>query len=265
MSRVTVIIAFTIICIVAAFAWPAMPQPLAYHAFADQRAFFGVPNFFDVASNVGFLIAGLYGLFITLRPRTFFATAIERLPYAVFFVGMLLTTVGSSYYHLAPDNERLFWDRLPMTIAFMSLIAAQICERVNVRTGLSLLAPMLAVGAVSVVYWRATERAGEGNVIPYGILQGYSVVILLVIAVLLPSRYTRARDIYWVFAWYVIAKVLEALDPLILGLGEIVSGHTLKHLAAGVAGLVVARMARLRERAVLTEGAVWSSTTQSAS
>jgi len=265
MSRVTAIVAFTVVCVVAAFAWPAMPQPLGYHAFADQRELFSVPNFFDVASNVGFLVAGLYGLLVTLRPRTCFATPIERLPYVVFFIGMLLTAAGSSYYHLAPDNERLFWDRLPMTIAFMSLIAAQICERVNVRAGLGLLVPMLAIGAVSVVYWRATERAGAGNVIPYGILQGYSVVILLVIAVLLPSRYTRARDIYWVFAWYVIAKVLEALDPLIFGLGEVVSGHTLKHLAAGVAGLIVARMLRLRERAVLTEGAVWSSTTQSAS
>jgi hypothetical protein len=129
-----------------------------------------------------------------------------------------------------------------MTIAFMSLIAGQLCERVNVRLGIALLVPMLAVGAASVFYWRATERAGEGNVIPYGILQGYSVVILLLIAVLLRSRYTRERDIYWVFAWYVAAKALEALDRPIFSLGNLVSGHSLKHLAAGAAGMVVCWM-----------------------
>jgi hypothetical protein len=247
MSRTTYIVAFTALCAAAALFWPAMPQPLSYHEFADQRAFFGVPNFFDVASNIGFVMPGLVGLFIAGSPRTAFISPLERLPYVVFFTGMLLTSVGSSYYHLEPDNERLFWDRLPMTIAFMSLIAAQITERVSRRAGIALLGPMLLIGAWSVVYWRATERAGEGNVVPYGILQGYSVVILLVIAALLPSRYTRERDIYWVFAWYVIAKVLEALDPYIFAIGNLFSGHTVKHLAAGVAGLVVCRMLLRRE------------------
>jgi hypothetical protein len=242
MNRNLLIALFTLMCIAAAVFWPPMPQPLDYHAFVDRRAFFDTANFLDVASNIGFVIPGFAGLFVTLSPRTAFIDPIERLPYTVFFVGMLLTALGSSYYHLAPDNERLFWDRLPMTIAFMSLIAAQLCERVSVRVGIALLAPMLAIGAASVFYWRATERAGEGNVIPYGILQGYSVVSLLLIAVLLRSRYTRERDIYWVFAWYVGAKALEALDRSIFALGNLVSGHSLKHLAAGAAGIVVCWM-----------------------
>jgi hypothetical protein len=249
MNRNVLIAAFSALCVIAAVFWPPMPQPLSYHAFVDQRPFFGVPNFLDVASNIGFVIPGLIGLVVTLRPRTVFISDIERVPYVVFFLGMLLTSVGSSYYHLAPDNERLFWDRLPMTIAFMSLIAAQLCERVNVRTGMALLGPMLAIGAASVFYWRATERAGDGNVIPYGILQGYAVIILLLIAVLLRSRYTRERDIYGVFGWYVIAKVLEAVDAHIFALGNLVSGHTLKHLAAGAAGVVVFRMLQRRDRA----------------
>jgi hypothetical protein len=242
MNRNGAIAGFTVLCLIAAIFWPAMPQPLSYHEFVDRRAFFGIANFLDVASNIGFVIPGAIGLIVTLNPRTVFASDIERVPYLVFFVGMLLTAIGSSYYHLAPDNERLFWDRLPMTIAFMSLIAAQLCERISVRAGIALLLPMLGVGAASVFYWRASERAGEGNVIPYGILQGYSVVILLLIAMLLPSRYTRERDIYWVFGWYVVAKILEAIDQHLFALGNLVSGHTLKHLAAGAAGLVVCRM-----------------------
>ncbi len=246
--RVRLLLAFTALCVAAALLLPAMPQPLDYHQFADRRALFGITNFLDVFSNLGFLLVGFAGLVIVARPATQFEYRAERLPYAVFFVGMLLTALGSAYYHLAPDNERLFWDRLPMTIAFMSLIAAQVVDRLAARAGLALLVPLLLVGAVSVLYWRATERVGSGNVLPYGILQGYAVLMLLVIALSHPSRYTRGADVYWVFAAYVVAKVLELIDRQTYELGHLVSGHTLKHLAAAAAGLVVCRMLARRTR-----------------
>jgi hypothetical protein len=241
-TRTRWILAFTILCFVAAFLLPAMPQPLNYHQFADHRAAFGIHNFMDVASNVGFLIAGVAGLIVVLGGYAQFEFRRERWPYAVFFTGILLTAVGSSYYHLAPDNERLFWDRLPMTIAFMGLISSQVVDRINVRAGLVLLIPMLLVGAGSVVYWLMTERAGAGNVLPYGILQGYSVVVLLLLAMLCPSRYTRGNDLYWVFGWYALSKLLETFDTQIMAFGHVVSGHTLKHLAAAVAGIAACNM-----------------------
>ena len=245
-NRKSYIIWFTVLSIVAAVLLPARPQPVAYHNFADHRAMFGIANFLDVASNIGFLLTAIAGLAAVLRPCTRFEFSSERWPYALFFLGMLLTAVGSAYYHLAPDNERLFWDRLPMTIAFMALIAGQVVDRISVRAGLTLLLPMLLVGATSVVYWRATERAGVGNVVPYGVLQGYSVVILVLIAILHPSRYTRGNDVYWVFGGYVLAKLLELFDRELLAFGNLASGHTLKHIAAAVAGFMVCRMLMLR-------------------
>ncbi|CDH46891.1 hypothetical protein [Candidatus Contendibacter odensensis] len=237
------IVVFTILCIVAALLLPAVPQSPEYHHFADHRDLLGIANFLDVVSNLGFLIVGIAGLVIVFGGRAQFEFRSERWPYAVFFLGALLTALGSGYYHLAPDNESLFWDRLPMTIAFMGLVASQIVDRINIRAGLALLVPMLLIGAASVIYWRATERAGAGNVIPYGILQGYSVVIVLLLAMLSPSRYTRGNDLYWVFGWYVLSKILETFDAQVLDyLGGVVSGHTLKHIAAALAGLTVCSM-----------------------
>jgi hypothetical protein len=247
MKGIGLLVALTVISVAGALLLPAVPQPIEYHDFADQRSMLGVANFLDVTSNAAFLVAGLAGLVIALRRGTEFEHPAERLPYAVFFIGVALTAAGSGYYHLAPDNERLFWDRLPMTIAFMSLIAAQITERISMRAGLALLAPMLVVGVASVVYWIFTERAGAGNVVPYVVLQAYAVAALLLIALTRPSRYTRGADIYWVFGGYVAAKLLEFLDHQVLEFLGLASGHSLKHLVAALAALVVCRMLLLRK------------------
>ncbi|MDX2165461.1 MAG: hypothetical protein SF182_00290 [Deltaproteobacteria bacterium] len=254
--RTILVIAVTALCLATALLLPGVPQPLEYHDFADHRAAYGIANFLDVTSNLGFLAAGLAGLVVCVLPTTCFERAAERWPYALCFVGMLLTALGSAYYHLAPDNERLFWDRLPMTIAFMSLVAAQIVDRINVRAGLALLIPLVLIGIASVVYWRASERAGAGNVLPYALLQAYAVAILLVIALSHESRYTRGSDVYWVFGGYILAKLFETFDRPLFALGQAVSGHTLKHLAAAVAGLVVCHMLRRRTlRAAAAHGA----------
>jgi len=250
--RTGLLIGITALAVLGAVLAPAMPQWLSYHHFADSREVFGVPNFLNVGSNVAFLIVGMIGLFVTMSARARFQFAIERWPYVVFFLGVLFTSVGSGYYHLAPDNARLFWDRLPMTVAFMGLISSQIVDRISIRAGIALLLPMLLVGAASVVYWRMTEDAGVGNVMPYGILQAYSVIILLTMTILMASRYSLGSYLYWVFAWYLVSKIFETFDRRVFALGHVVSGHTLKHLAAAAAGIPVFLM--LIRRRLVSDG-----------
>jgi hypothetical protein len=113
---------------------------------------------------------------------------------------------------------------------------------------------MLVLGVLSVVYWRATERANAGNVIPYAVLQAYSMVILLLMAAFAPSRYTRGTDLYWVFIWYALSKALETYDSEVFtSLGHSVSGHTLKHIAAAFAGGAVCVM--LARRTLIEQNA----------
>ncbi len=133
-TGVWVLVAFTIAVVAVAALAPRVPQPLSYHDFADQRALAGIPNFGDVASNLLFAASGAWGLFFLLgkRAQEHFVDPRERWAYVFVFLGLLLTAFGSAYYHLAPDNARLVWDRLPMTLAFMGLVSAMISERVSV-------------------------------------------------------------------------------------------------------------------------------------
>lgn len=115
-----------------------IPQSERYHDFADQRAFLGIPHFLNLVSNAAFLLAGGLGLRGLLRGGAAFVHSRERWPYAVFFLSILLVGLVSGYYHLALGNDRLFWDRLPMSLAFMSLLSAVLVERLGVRAGLRL-------------------------------------------------------------------------------------------------------------------------------
>jgi hypothetical protein len=236
---------FTIVAIVL----PAMPQPLSYHAFADCRTFWSVPNFLNVLSNAPFLIGGVAGLAVIWRDGGQFIDRREQLPYLVFFLGALLTSFGSAYYHLAPDNERLVWDRLPMTLGFAGLVAAALAERQNL-CNLHALWPLLALGAGTVLYWRATERVGHGDIIPYAAFQAWSILAIALLIVLFPARrYSHGHLLVWAAAWYGLAKVFETFDLRIYRLtGSIVSGHTIKHVLASFAVFAIVRQLRLRNR-----------------
>ncbi len=232
-----------IVIVIAAMLAARTPQPLSYHRFADQRSWLGIPNFGDVASNIGFLVSGLWGLaFLASNPsRKQFLEPRERWPYFLMFVGLVLTAFGSAYYHLAPDNARLVWDRLPMTVVFMPLVAALIAERVSVKTGLWLLPVLVAVGIASVLQWHSSEQQGAGDLRFYVAVQLYAVLGLFVV-LLLPPRYTRGADLLVVAGLYVLAKICETADRQIFSVGHLVSGHTLKHLSAGAAGFWILRM-----------------------
>jgi hypothetical protein len=226
---------------------PPIPQPLSYHNFADHREWLAIPNFGDVVSNLPFAVVGVWGLIVLWTPNAVeFADPRERWLYLVMFAGLILTAFGSGYYHLAPDNARLVWDRIPIMIVFMALLAAVIAERLSVVAGLALFPLLQAAGIGSVLLWRASELRGHGDLRFYAAVQVYSILVLLLI-LLLPAKYTRGRDFAIVVGFYVLAKILEEADCQVFTLGHIFSGHTLKHLAAAAAGYWILRMLRKRK------------------
>jgi len=211
-----------------------VPQDPLYHVFADQRSMLGVPNFLNVMSNMPFLLFGIAGWrIISVHEET--VTPTTKLAWIVFFFGITLTALGSGYFHLQPNNDTLVWDRLPMTISFMSLVSIIVSEYFSPQIGRRTLIPLLLAGAGSVAYWAYTESLGAGDLRPYAIVQFLPMLLIPLVIVLHRSRSDLGRYVWWMIGFYVAAKVAEQLDDNLFALGNAISGHSLKHLLASVA------------------------------
>ena len=211
---------------------PPIPQDQSYHQFADQRTLFGIPNFWNVVSNLPFLAVGAAGL---RRFRDDPATV-------VFFLGVFLTGLGSSYYHWDPNDSTLFWDRLPMTLSFAAILALVVGERVSARAGAILLWPALAIGVFSLLLWRWTD-----DLRLYFWVQFFPGLAVILLFVLYPPKYTGMYCWIAAGALYALAKLFEFTDEAVYSVGNLVSGHTLKHLAAAAACFAILRYFLVRQ------------------
>lgn len=220
------------------FAVPPIAQWPEYHDFADRRAWLGVANFADVASNLPFSLVGLAGLYGLASGRAAsFIDARERLPWAVFFAGLVLLGPASAYYHLAPNDWRLMIDRMAMATTFMGWLAVHLAERIAPRLAVRALPWLLALALASVLYWYASELAGRGDLRPWGYVQFAPVLLVGWLAWRRRSPYTGSAAIALVYACHALALLAEWRDDAIYAATGLVSGHTLKHLiaAAGAA------------------------------
>jgi hypothetical protein len=232
-----------------AFMLPPIPQPLQYHDFADQRACLGLPNCLDTVSNLLFVLAGVAGLrFLhSSSARRAFIEPREALPYALFFLAAILVGFGSGFYHLAPDNARLLWDRAALALALMAWLAAILCQRVSLKAGLRLLPLFIAAGLGSVFFWGWSEARGMGDLRPYGLMQIYPMLLIPLLLWQYRPRYSGDRDILAVLGLYSLALLFDFSDRPVFALsGGIVSGHTVKHVIAALAVYWVLRHLRRR-------------------
>jgi hypothetical protein len=259
-ARILGFLGMAIVVLGIVFCFPPIPQDLTYHEFADDRTMLGVPSFLNVASNLPFLVVGVFGLRLLLRPDAVGLAGCvmeraERWPLLVLFSGILLTGFGSSYYHAAPDNDRLVWDRLPMTVAFMGFFASMIGERIDVRAGTWLLWPLVWLGFASVLSWHLGEQRHAGDLRLYAFVQFYPLVTIPLMIWVFPARYTHSRDVFVSLACYLMAKLLETdvVDNGLFRMGHLVSGHTLKHLVAALGAYWLFRMVRNRRPVLATD------------
>lgn len=225
------LLAAALALLLAALFGPAVAQPGHYHAFADQRTLLGVPHACDVLSNLGFALAGILGLVALGKVHVLALSGVQRNCLRLFFAGLLVTALGSSWYHLAPSDLGVAIDRATMSVAFAGILALAVAALVSDRAGR--LAAQVVLGAclAAVAYWYVSA-----DMLPWALLQAGGMVLLLV-AAFAPRRAGEIAVPWgWVLAAYAVAKVLEMGDHVVYeATGQLLSGHTLKHLVAALA------------------------------
>lgn len=239
--RLVLIIGPGIAFAVVLYSGSAIAQDTHYHDFADQRPWLGIPHFANVVSNLPFLVVGLLGIWVVAR-RAIFLDPRERWTYYALFLGVGLTAFGSSYYHWHPDNARLFWDRLPMSLAFMGLFAAILAERVGVDFGIRLLPWLLLAGVASTIFWALAD-----DLRPYYLVQFYPLGAIPLLVFCFPARYTGSFYLFLSLGWYVLAKVCEMRWDQSLFDATGISGHTIKHLLAALGTYCLVQMVWTRQ------------------
>jgi len=230
-----VLILFSVGCLIIAFSFSPIGQDPSFHNFADQRQMFGVPNFFNVVTNLPFVLIGIVGLIYIFRR----SPDAQNLAHLTMYFGVIAIGFGSAWYHYNPTNDTLVWDRIPMTITFMSYFSIVIERYVSKKIGSGILIPLLVIGMVSVFYWYITERNGAGDLRLYAVVQFYPMLCIPLILLMYPASKKMRLSIGAVILVYAVAKVLEDQDEAIFNWSRVISGHSLKHLFASLSVLII--------------------------
>lgn len=214
---------------------PNMVQYAHYHEFADQRDWLGLPCALDVLSNIPFALLGAWGLLMLHRDKIAARGTAKHALATLFFGGLVLTATCSTWYHLQPNDVRLVADRLGIVVAFTGLLGMAVSDRISNRAGLVVACLSVLAGPVAVYLWVL-----GGNLLPWSAFQLGGMVLVLILAFCKPVEAAWNLPLLAVVGWYTLAKFLELGDGIVYwASGELVSGHTLKHLAAAMAALPI--------------------------
>ncbi len=225
--------------LILALSLDPYPQPLSYHAFADNRRLLAIDNFWNVVSNLPLLVFGLSGLVFTLVGRLRGA----QYSWRIFFAAIALAAIGSTWYHLAPDNDRLFIDRFPIGMLMGALFAALLAEHVGLKQERWLL-PAVLIGAASALHWHYTD-----DLRLYVWFQVWTPIAVLTFLLLFKPLYGGRGWLLVAFALLILARVAEYFDVAIFRITNgFVGGHAIKHLLAGFAPLAIQIMLTRRGR-----------------
>ncbi len=213
------------------FLTEPLPQSLDYHAFADQRPFFAVPNALNVLSNLPFALVGIIGM-VVLKKRPGVCRELVAI-YVCFMGGLVCVALGSAWYHVNPGNSTLVWDRLPLAVCFAAFTSVVVAERLGLGAGRTLFPWLVSLAILSVLYWHWRDDLRLYVLVQFG----PGLILPLII---LAFRGPGTVWLWLTLAFYLLAKLLEIWDARVFELsGYLLSGHTLKHLAAAAGALML--------------------------
>ncbi len=233
---------FTVLVLLAISIGMLIRGPIAqlenYHAFADKISRFGITNGGDVASNIGFALVAVWGMLCLWQKRQQL-----NVGFMLFVLAILLTAIGSGYYHLSPNDARLVWDRLPISLACAGLLAGVWQDFSPQKNQWPLVIALSLFAIAGVVYWHFSA-----DLRLYLILQILPLILIPIWQWHLPKT-TRIAFISAI-ALYALAKLAELADHQIYEVLGFMSGHTLKHLLSTLAaGTIIYHLTQNRRAA----------------
>ncbi len=238
-KKIIILLSLFAVLLIAVMLIGEIEQYQPYHNFADNRTFFGIPNFFDVSSNLLFFIVGMIGSVFAITHLSSEA----RYSWTTMFAGVTIVSFGSGYYHWNPNDAALVWDRLPMMIGFMGLFSAVLTEFVNPKIEKFLLVPAVVIGMLSVLYWRYTD-----DLRIYIYLQSVTFLAITAVLLMYKGRYTLGRYLLYAFGLFMLSKFTELSDRELYSVNYgLLSGHTLKHILSALAVYYLYLMLKRRE------------------
>ena len=219
-----------LVFIAVAITYGPIPQPQDYHDFADDREFIGIPNALDVMSNLVIIYPGIVGLaFVHERRKNPQVPDDETSIHITLFAGMILTFAGSVWFHLDPNDSTMLWDRLGMSIIIGSCISLIINDLWDRGLAGKIHIPIIVASIISVVWWPVFD-----DLRVYFIVKHHPFILFPILVVFGTKLYDKISGYYWGLSMFVLATIFEFEDEAIFQITGFISGHTLKHIAAGI-------------------------------
>ena len=197
--------------------------PKGYHNFADKRRLIGLPNAMNVLSNLFIIIPVIY----LLKHKTENNTNNNLL-----IIHITLLSLASAYYHYNPSDKSIFWDIL--MIATLSIIVLNIINEYKYGSLFYIL------GVLSVIYWKQT-----------GDIRLYLLILIGVPIIFFLKYYDNEeedkkgvnKNLYIILFFTLLYRFVEYYDHQIYNLSnKFISGHTLKHIFAGLSILYIVKL-----------------------
>jgi hypothetical protein len=245
----TLLVAMAVAAVAGLIAWgPVLLVPAA-HAYADARAWGGLPNAANVLASLPLLAAAVWGFFATRASR--WSHEVRR-PWTAFHLCAGAAATVAAVYHAAPGDASFVLAHALTAAGFVFLGQGVLAERVHPGFGSTRAlvgAGLLVVLACAVVL--AGAASGQGiDMRPFMLLEVLPVLLIPAGALWLPGAHTRASDWVIMLVGYGVAKAFDAADAVVLSVTGWISGHGLMHLIlAAVAGWLAYCAATARPRA----------------
>jgi hypothetical protein len=100
----------------------------------------------------------------------------------------------------------------------------------------------VAIGISSILLWHFT-----GDLRPYMFFKHEPIIFIIVLLVFTTGAYDRSKDYFIALGLFLAATIIELADKQVFEILNVISGHTIKHLLAGLACWYLFKMIQNRQ------------------